>query len=193
MEDINSAGVYKGVMAYQTPLFCGLDLTDLFSSKTRLAEAIVRRHVNSRPWDDVVDLAMRLCKTHPLNLASESNVQEFSHSGVREFVHRTKYRGDKELWLLNPVDGGAAGPDAEIHRHELVIGVVAHSEEEAEEFHDYEVEKISEIIDLQSERISLFERTLPSLLENLFMTCTLSIRGSSTTHAEQISGSGPKA
>ncbi|MXO75732.1 hypothetical protein GRI40_10935 [Altererythrobacter aerius] len=148
---------------YQMPLF------DRYDMSVEFERCMIRtRQCLHQGWrdfckftdDEIVDklAGQEIC---PLELLEDQ--AELERVGEGLFEVAIPYRGDDELWHLYPVDviWGMLG---EVFRGELLLRVLAGSDDEAQGIAQERLRGISEVIAQQTRRIEVFEKAEPLLV-----------------------------
>lgn len=148
---------------YQMPLFDRYDLSVEFERHLRpLRQRLVEdwNHYSFMSDEELIDRfeGQMIC---PIELLLER--ASLDHVEGRLYELAVPYRGDDELWHLFPVDvvWGILG---EVCRGELILQTLAGSAAEAQSDLDERLEQIGAILDLQKQRIEIFERALPLII-----------------------------
>ena len=148
---------------YQMPLFDRYDLSVEFERhlrpvRQRLVEEWDRYSFMSD--EQLVDRfeGQMIC---PIELLPER--ASLDHVEGRLYELAVPYRGDDALWPLFPINV-AWGVLGEVFRGELILQTLAASEAEAQSDFDERLKQIAVILDLQKQRIEMFEGALPSLV-----------------------------
>lgn len=150
---------------YQMPLFDRYDLSVEFERhlrpvRQRLVEEWDRySFMSDEQLTDCFEGQM-VC---PIELLPER--ASLDHVEGKLYELAVPYRGDDELWHLFPVDvvWGVLG---EVFRGALLLQALAGSAAEAQAHFDERLKHISAILDLQKQRIEIFERALPSIIRS---------------------------
>lgn len=157
--------------AYQLPLFSGYPLAALFKMREDRIEEFGLHSPGRGGTVEMIDQIASSLEICPIELLRERQALEVEPDGVMEktgeqvfcYTLRLPFIGDTELLLFYPCKL-TEWPDGEVFRLDLILAVLATSDDEGKRLLAESVTEIKRIISLQNKQIERFNNDLPALV-----------------------------